>query len=279
MQQDKVLDMEAIVSDEANCKTPILLCSATGYDASGRVEDLALNTGRQVTSIAIGSLEGFQQAEQALESASNVGRWVLLKNVHLAPSWLMQLEKRLHSLKPHANFRLLLTAEINPKLPVTIIQVRLACARCTYAAHERAPALQASRVLVFEPSTGLKANLLRSVSSIPGSRITKAPTERSRLYFLLCWFHALVQERLRYRPIGWANSYEFSDSDLRVACDTLDAALDAIALVSGVCSRVRVRGAHDVIVVACRTAPMWRPRSCRGTRSVRSCPSACEQAA
>ena len=109
--------------EEANAKTPILLCSATGYDASGRVEDLAANTNRQITSIAIGSSEGFKQAEQALESASNAGRWVLLKNVHLAPSWLTQLEKRLHNLKPNANFRLLLTAEIHPKLPVTIIQV------------------------------------------------------------------------------------------------------------------------------------------------------------
>lgn len=125
MQQDKVLDLEYIVNEEVSCKTPILLCSATGYDASGRVEDLALNTGRQVTSIAIGSSEGFHQAEQALESSGKSGRWVLLKNVHLAPSWLTQLEKRLHNLKPHPQFRILLTAEINPKLPVTIIQVRI----------------------------------------------------------------------------------------------------------------------------------------------------------
>jgi dynein heavy chain 1 len=85
--------------------------------------------------------------------------------------------------------------------------------------------------LVFEPATGLKANLLRSISSIPGARVSRAPAERSRLYFLLCWFHALVQERLRYQPLGWANSYEFAESDLRVACDTLDAALDPVAMV------------------------------------------------
>lgn len=84
-------------------------------------------------------------------------------------------------------------------------------------------------MLVFEPASGLKANLLRSLSSIPAQRIAKTPAERSRLYFLVCWFHALVQERLRYQPLGWANSYEFSDSDLRVACDTLDSALDSVA--------------------------------------------------
>lgn len=35
-----------------------------GYDASGRVEDLATEMNRPVTSIAIGSAEGFAQADQ-----------------------------------------------------------------------------------------------------------------------------------------------------------------------------------------------------------------------
>ncbi|VDL72361.1 unnamed protein product [Nippostrongylus brasiliensis] len=188
---------------------PILLCSATGYDASGKIEDLGIQTGRQVTSIAIGSSEGFSQADAALTAASKSGRWVLLKNVHLAPQWLGNMEKRLHTLKPHANFRLFLTAEIHPKLPTSV--------------------LRASRLVVFEPATGLKANLLRSLSTLPATRLAKAPAERSRLYLLICWLHALVQERLRYTPLGWANAYEFSDADLRVACDTLDAAVDTVA--------------------------------------------------
>ncbi|MCP9259196.1 Dynein heavy chain, cytoplasmic [Dirofilaria immitis] len=195
---------------KTNANRPILLSSATGFDASGKVEDLAVEMGREVTSIAIGSAEGFSQADAVLNSASKSGRWILLKNVHLAPSWLAQLEKRLHSLKPHPQFRLLLTAEIHPKLPPQV--------------------LRASRIIVYEPATGLKANLLRSLSSLSPQRITKLPVERSRLYFLICWLHAIVQERMRYIPLGWANSYEFSDADLRVACDTLDASVDSIAM-------------------------------------------------
>ena len=42
----------------------------------------------------------------------------MLRNVHLCASWLVTLEKRLHALKPHANFRLFLTSEIHPQLPV-----------------------------------------------------------------------------------------------------------------------------------------------------------------
>ena len=36
----------------------MLLCSVTGYDASGRVDDLAAQQGRQCTSIAIGEASG-----------------------------------------------------------------------------------------------------------------------------------------------------------------------------------------------------------------------------
>lgn len=208
MQQDKVIDLKTIIDNEIVSSVPVLLCSATGYDASGKIEDLAVETGKQLTSIAIGSAEGFKQADQALTNASSSGRWVLLKNVHLAPSWLTSVEKQLHSVKPHPQFRLFLTAEINPKLPTSIIH--------------------ASHVIVFEPATGLKANLLRSLTSIPGARLSKAPVQRSRLFFLICWLHALVQERLRYTPLGWSTQYEFSDADLRVACDTVDAAVDAL---------------------------------------------------
>lgn len=59
----------------------------------------------------------------------------------------------------------------------------------------------------------------------------RPPNERARLYFLLAWFHAIVQERLRYVPLGWSKYYEFNESDLRVACDTLDTWIDATAMV------------------------------------------------
>ena len=58
----------------------------------------------------------------------------------------------------------------------------------------------------------------------------KPPNERARMYFLLAWFHAIVQERLRYSPLGWAKYYEFTESDLRVACDTLDTWIEATAI-------------------------------------------------
>ena len=34
--------------------TPVLMCSVPGYDASSRVDDLAAEMSKQITSIAIG---------------------------------------------------------------------------------------------------------------------------------------------------------------------------------------------------------------------------------
>ena len=58
----------------------------------------------------------------------------------------------------------------------------------------------------------------------------RAPNERARLYFLLAWFHAIVQERLRYSPLGWSKLYEFNESDLKVACDMLDTWIDSTSM-------------------------------------------------
>jgi len=57
----------------------------------------------------------------------------------------------------------------------------------------------------------------------------RLPVERSKLYFLLAWFHAIVQERLRYVPVGWSKAYDFNEADLLVSYDTIDSWVDAVA--------------------------------------------------
>ncbi|XP_040576126.1 dynein heavy chain, cytoplasmic [Lepeophtheirus salmonis] len=207
---EKEIDLSSVVESQVKASTPILMCSVLGYDASERVDDLAAELSKGMTSIAIGSEEGFNQAEKAINTAVKSGRWVMLKNVHLAPAWLVTLEKKLHSLQPHPTFRLFLTCEINPKIPVNL--------------------LRASRIFTFEPPPGIRANLLRTFATIPASRMMKPPNERARLYFTLAWFHAIVQERLRYAPLGWSKTYEFNESDLRVACDMLDTWIDTTSM-------------------------------------------------
>ncbi len=51
---EKELDLAGITETEVKPSTPILMCSVPGYDASGRVDDLAAELNKPMTSIAIG---------------------------------------------------------------------------------------------------------------------------------------------------------------------------------------------------------------------------------
>src|SRR5206468_8765154 len=94
----QTLDLSKITLIETSANTPLLLVSKPGFDASSKVDSLAAQHSPSVNyqSFAMGSPEGYDQADQAINAAVKKGSWILLKNVHLSPSWLGSLEKRLH---------------------------------------------------------------------------------------------------------------------------------------------------------------------------------------
>ena len=190
---DTTEDLKQTV-DQVSSSSPIALCSSPGFDASYKVDNLVERSRATCTNIAMGSNEGLASADKAISNAAANGSWVLVKNVHLAPTWLQSLEKRMDSLKPHADFRLFLSMESSPKIPVNL--------------------LRASRVLMYEQPAGVRANMKDSMTSL-STRAVKNPVERTRLYLLLSFLHAVVQERLRYAPnLGWKGFWEFNDSDV-----------------------------------------------------------------
>ena len=195
-------DFREVIQKTSTALTPVALVSVPGYDASYKVEQLVRQVNVRCTSIAMGSAEGISQAELAMNSASKNGTWILLKNVHLAPQWLDYLEKRLHGIQPHPDFKLFMTMETSPRVPVNLISM--------------------SRIFMFEPPPGVKANITNSLRGLSSSFVEKMPVERVRVYFLLAWLHAIVQERLRYVPLGWSKGYEFSEADFDAAAMTID---------------------------------------------------------
>ena len=197
------LDLVKVIKEETNCKMPILFCSAPGFDASTKIESLARQLSKKCLSIAIGSSEGFDLVDKNWASKISSGEWLVLKNVHLAPTWLNEIEKRLYANEPNPNFRLFLTMEFNPKIPANVLRI--------------------SRKFVFELPSGIKHSLIRSYANVlTPAKSEKNPHERCRLHFLLAWFHAVIGERLRYVPIGWSKFYEFNESDQKCALDAID---------------------------------------------------------
>jgi dynein heavy chain 1, cytosolic len=186
---DQSVTLSTFVSEVSNSRSPLLLCSTKGFDASTYVTRLATETKARLTSVSMGSAEGYTMADKSIDKAVSSGNWVMLRNVHLCPSWLKKLEKRLYTMSPRDSFRLFLTAEINISIPANLARI--------------------SQVKVFEAPNGIKASLRRTLGAISEDRMNRTPAERSRLYFLLAWFHAVVLERRRFCPVGWTKSYVF----------------------------------------------------------------------
>lgn len=71
---EKELDLAVVVEKQIRASVPALLCSVPGFDASSRVDDLAAELNKPISSIAIGSAEGFNQADRAINMACKTGR-------------------------------------------------------------------------------------------------------------------------------------------------------------------------------------------------------------
>ncbi|RDA90155.1 hypothetical protein CP533_2196 [Ophiocordyceps camponoti-saundersi (nom. inval.)] len=205
---DYVEDLDETVG-QVSATLPVALVSSPGFDASYKVDSLVERRGVRCTNIAMGSNEGLASADKAISTAAQTGSWVLVKNVHLAPTWLQSLEKRMEALSPHGDFRLFLSMESSPRIPVNLIR--------------------ASRVLMYEQPAGVRANMKDSMSTL-STRASKSPVERARLYLLISFLHAVAQERLRYAPsLGWKGFWEFNDSDYECSAFIVDTWLERVA--------------------------------------------------
>ena len=196
-------DLQGVTEDELSPSVPLLLCSAPGHDVSGRVEAMARELKKDLSSVAMGSSEGYDTAESLVTTAAKRGTWVMLKNCHLCTDWLREtFVKKLQSLghNTHPDFRLFITCEISPKLPTGLLRL--------------------SDTIVAEAPTGIQATMARFFSSISKHRFS-SPV-RNRLYLLLAWTHGVIQERLRYVPSGWTEKYEFTEADATHGLDMMD---------------------------------------------------------
>ena len=95
----------------------------------------------------------------------------------------------------HRDFRLWLSAMPSPIFPVAVLQNGVK--------------------MTLEPPTGLRANIRMTYLSIAQERMEESTKPRAwrKLLFAISFFHAIVQERRKYKALGWNISYAFSNGD------------------------------------------------------------------
>ncbi|XP_076377925.1 dynein heavy chain at 16F [Megalopta genalis] len=183
-------------------KIPLVFILTTGSDPfSGFLRFAAeMNFSDRYNSISLGQGQG-PVAEGHIRKGVVEGRWVFLQNCHLAASWMINMEQIIMEISEeqegqiHSDFRLFLSSMPSVSFPVSVLQ-------------------NAVKV-TNEPPKGLKANIKRALYDFDEEFFEEHHLNGKwrKIIFGVCFFHAIIQERKKFGPLGWNILYEFNDSD------------------------------------------------------------------
>ncbi|XP_041935143.1 dynein heavy chain 6, axonemal [Alosa sapidissima] len=221
------VDLATLYAD-MSASTPLVFILSTGSDPMGAFQRFAKEKEYldRVESISLGQGQG-PIAEKMILEAMKSGNWIFLQNCHLAVSWMLAMEELIKTFTEigteiHNNFRLFLSSMPTRVFPVTV--------------------LQNSVKVTNEPPKGLRANVRRAFTEITPSFFEEHILGRKwrKIIFGVCFFHAIIQERKKFGPLGWNIRYEFNDSDrecallnLNLYCQAGHIPWDALIYITG----------------------------------------------
>jgi dynein heavy chain len=239
-----LFDIESTYA-ESNAAIPLVFILSPGSNPVQALLNFAEARGemKRLSSISLGQGQGVF-AEKMIADALNNGGWVILQNCHLAESWMPSLEKICEEItidRAHGDFRLWLTSAPSAKFPQIVLQNGIK--------------------MTQEPPKGLKANIASSFASINEQYFAECnkPEVLRKMVMGLFFFHASIQERRKFGPLGWNIAYEFNQSDLSICVRQLQMYLNEFDDVRRAASGwLRLRACNPPRI-ATRGAPLTRP--------------------
>lgn len=207
--QPPTFDLLASFNDSVPA-TPLIFLLSAGSDPMANLLAFAKERSMydKCKTISLGQGQGPRAAKMIADGVKQ-GHWVVLQNCHVAESWMSDLEQICMdpALAESANedYRLWCTSYPSRTFPVSV--------------------LQNSVKMTNEPPKGLRMNMMRSFTSDPlvsdkfFSNAFSGPVGLLWLrgVFALVFFHAVIQERREFGPLGWNIPYEFNESDLKIS--------------------------------------------------------------
>ena len=208
--------MADIAKDLTN-SVPCIFILSKGADPTGTLLRFAKEQGYADTLalVSLGQGQG-EVAQNLVKDGCRDGNWVLLQNCMLAKSWMGDLEQLVFDLKEnedknHPNFRLFLTSSPATYFPVSV--------------------LQSGVKMTNEPPKGVKANVSGVFKNLVKDEdwdTCAMSNSWKKLLTGLAFFHANVQERRKFGPLGWNIRYGFDESDLETSIKILRRFLDTM---------------------------------------------------
>jgi dynein heavy chain len=186
---------------EASASIPLIFILADGVDPLSALQlhadKCSVSNKVELKVLALGQGQE-SSAERIIAEGVKSGHWVYLRNCHLLPDWLPNLERIFNNLrtsKPNKNFRLWLSSKSNKNFPVGI--------------------LQRGVKIVLEQQSSVRAIMSQQYSRFSVDNFAKCSkaAQYKKLLFSLSFLHATVVQRKRYGSCGWKSPYNFSDSD------------------------------------------------------------------
>ena len=201
-------------------KTPCIFILSSGADPTATLLRFAkkMGYGDRLHIVSLGQGQGVV-AQKLIENGMKTGDWVVLQNCMLAKSWMPELDRIIFELQArvteenngvvngtpvHPDFRLYLTSSPADYFPVSVLQNGVK--------------------MTNEPPKGFRANLQGSFASLVKEEDYEncsKPREWKKILSGLAFFHANVQERRKFGPLGWNIRYAFDETDLETSIAVL----------------------------------------------------------
>ncbi len=210
---------------ESDNKTPLIFILSQGVDPTNAIiefknrfivgyteDDKPIYPGFE--NISLGQGQG-ERAKLAVEEGRSKGKWIVLCNCHLYTTWMGELSNIVQKIQEDEgeeetdpNFRLWLTSMPNKEFPVSI--------------------LQNSLKLTTEPPSGIKGNIRKLFDDINDVKLDMCNKKNKfpKIIFTLSVFHAVIQERKKFGPIGFNLRYDFNLADFDTSMKIISVYLD-----------------------------------------------------
>ncbi|ANZ76269.1 BA75_02408T0 [Komagataella pastoris] len=168
----------------------VILCSTGHADVTANVQFLASESNVDLKIVSMGVEESVMMVKRELSILGD--GWLLLENVQMSPSILTAIIEVFES--KTLTKKIFMTCNENSNIPV--------------------PLLKMAKLVMVGEVPDLSSHFRTILNGQLYCMKSPLPFEKTHVFMLAGWLHYVIQERMRYAPLGFSKRYDFGRTDL-----------------------------------------------------------------